>query len=253
VVLDPNSMVLLHAGPGSKETKGNWEVGALLSDADARRSWEMIGVSELRGAHEKGGAMPAVVHERTVEGIRPGAYELRAFVRDRWTNLYGGATVRIDLPRADGPTLTGPQVLRADRSLVRTTLPLRRESPDAGPAATRVAEKGSLPLGDRPAQPGEHLEFLTWICPGKSEDTVYKALRFLTHEEQPLLRFDAPTIVQAGDCARLGDTLDTTALAPGRYAYHVSWTPDPDGEPREAEASFEIALPPEPAPPKGEP
>jgi len=36
VALDPSSMALVPPGPGSKETKGSWEVGALLSDEGAQ-------------------------------------------------------------------------------------------------------------------------------------------------------------------------------------------------------------------------
>ena len=75
---------------------------------------------------------------------------------------------------------------------------------------------------------------------------MYEAIRYVSSNDQPVLRFDEPRIAGAGDCACLADTLDTSALAAGRYTYHVRWRPGPDDEPRQAETSFEIAAPAEP-------
>lgn len=248
VILDTASMARIQSAvTRAGTTEGTWEVGALLSDAGATRSWEMVGQSEIHGRNgaEGGGVVPAVVHERIVEAIRPGTYELRAFVRDKWTDLAGGARAVIELPRLNAAAMIGPQVLLQDRPMVRTTLPYRGEAAGSAPQATRLLERGSLPLSGKPVRPGERLEFRTWICPGKSEAALPATERSLFQGASQLLRFDAPPVVEEGGCARVVDALDTTTLAPGPYGYTVRWISSPKGTPQDAEVAFEIASPQE--------
>lgn len=237
VALDVPSVALL---PGESGNKGSWEVGALLFDLKARRTFEMLGISELRRSGRAESRM-AVLHERTIEGIRPGTYELRAFVRDRVTNAYGGASVQMELPRAEKGTVAGPLVMRDGKSYLRTSLPLREEA-RSDPLATRDPEVGPLPLGANHIRPGESLEFHTWICPGEIGDDLDEALRYLSSNDRPILRFEQPRITRAGDCACLTDTLASPELAAGRYTYHLRWQPHADGEPRQADVSFEVEL-----------
>ena len=43
---------------------------------------------------EEDEGVPVVVHQRTFSGVKAGNYQLRAFIRDRSSKLYGGATPR---------------------------------------------------------------------------------------------------------------------------------------------------------------
>lgn len=98
-----------------------------------------------------------------------------------------------------------------------------------------------MPLGERTVEVGEPLEFLTWICAGKDAgEGAPEILRFVARAAAPLVEFDAPSLTPAGDCVRLEDSLDTTGLAAGGYSYHVRFRSEPNEEPKEAIASFEV-------------
>ena len=70
VAVDPDELVLL---PSEAGKRGNWEVGALLADEKARRSWEWLGVSEVRKSGDEGATV--VLHEALVDSLAPGSYE----------------------------------------------------------------------------------------------------------------------------------------------------------------------------------
>ncbi len=243
VTSSPKSLALLSGASG---IRGSWEVGALLWQEDGRKRWELLAISEIRKQRDDATGT-AVLHERVIEGVPPGTYELRAFVRDRWANLYGGARARMELPRTR-ETTAGPLVLRAEAGFVRTQLPLRQEKVPTRPESAREIERGLLPLGERSVRAGEPLACLTWVCPGESKDSVYETVRFLSREDEPVLIFEEPEIVKAGRCVRIGDRIDTSGLAPGRYVYHVGWNPDADERSQDVEAAFEVAAGDEQAP-----
>ncbi len=237
VALDPTALEMLPTGGA---TTGDWEIGALVTDAGARHAWEMLGVSRLRRSAGDGSGEFAILHERTLERVPPGRYELRAFVRDRWANLYGGDLARIELPSAARPGLGGPVVLRANRRYVPTSLPLRGRAAESPGPATVVVTHGTLPLARRSVVPGELLEFLSWICRDESEGATPDVESYVAIDGRPLFRFDPPADSAAGACVFLRDRLDTSPLSPGRYTYHVRWRRAAGAEAERAEAPFAI-------------
>lgn len=237
VTLDAEALLEL---PLEAKSAGSWEVGALLSDKRSK-SWEMLAISESRRSGEGQEAPAILLHERRIEGLRPGAYVLRAFVRDRTANLYGGAEAEIVLPEPKGGTVAGPVPMRGARAAVRTSLPLLERRAKTEPARSGSIERMSLPLGGRAVEPGEPLEFRTWICPGETADALAGLERYVALDGKPLFRFGAPELVQAGACTTLIDRLDSTPMADGLYAYRVVWAPREHGDPFLAEATFTVS------------
>jgi hypothetical protein len=98
-------------GPGDGALR-EWEVGALLAETRSGRSWEMLGLARLPLA--PGAPDPRIVHRRTLEQLPRGKYELRAFVRDRVRDVYGGARVELDVTElcagGDSPPLEGARL-----------------------------------------------------------------------------------------------------------------------------------------------
>lgn len=231
VGLDVESLFLL---PSAKGRTGNWEVGALLVNVDTRKSWEMLGVSELRRPSAVGRSV-TILHERLFEGMHPGEYELRAFVRDRTQNVYGSARAEIVLPHPGTGGIAGPPLILTRGRQVLTSLPLREETGESTPS---TASAGLLPLGDRAVEAGESLRLLTWIC--AAPDVPGKVRRSLTLPDGSETVFDKPDFGGPGGCAPLTDSLDTTLLAGGRHSYHLEWSGADGVEPQTAEVSFDV-------------
>lgn len=241
VSLDTDALVLL---PRGDKFRGDWEVGALLTRNAGAQSWEMLGVSQLmRTSEEKSGV--AVLHRRAFANLKPGSYELRAFVRDRVANLYGAVGVELELPRPGRPELGGPLLFRAGARLFPTLLPLRRETPVASPARATVL--GELPAGDGAVTAGEPLSFMSWVCSpdGEPAESLHDIARWIEREGEPFFRFADPTLQPAGRCALLRDDLEAAPSEAGSYTYNVRWRPD--GEERSRSIAFEVA-PSVPAP-----
>jgi hypothetical protein len=235
VGVSADALLLLRS---EEKRKASWEVGALLSEQGSHRSWEMVGVAELLRETDRP-SETTILHTRRMPGLRPGCYQIRAFVHDRITDTYGGAVATIELLEERGSIL-GPVVQSAGGQFFRTTLPLRSKERNIEPVVVRAIETGSLPIGDRAVRTGEPLEFASWICGSGARDTLLRARRFVTSGGRALFRFDAPSITVAGDCARLSDRLDTSELAAGSYAYHVRLDRGPDVAAEDVEARFEI-------------
>lgn len=236
VALDIDTLELLERG---EKQSGQWEVGALLiRDRGYGKKWEMLGQASLARKGE-GESQAVVLHQRELVGLEPGTYELRAFARDKWADLYGGGSGKLVLPKPGKTGLVGPFVMRAGASRVVSTLPLR----DAGAAAkvrTDRLETGAVPLGNRDAVVGEPLEFTTWLCPGPPEDDEIEVRRYVSADGEPLFRLEEARIVRGGECVSVGDTLDTTPLQPGRYAYNIWWIRGEDLEPAVAGLEFSV-------------
>jgi len=240
IALEANVLAML---PEAQRSKGSWEVGALLVHQKSGRSWEMLGVSDVRVSGSSDLSRAFIVHERVMEGLGPGEYELRAFVRDRWANLFGGARATIQLPRPAPGVLVGPLMLGVETTHMRTALPLRKRRGATDPPVRGVTQSGPLPLAGQSVPRGESVEFVTWVCPGADKDSVYDAQRFVSLDDRPLFRFDEPLVLRAGDCASLRDRLDTAPMEPGVYSYTVNWNPEPGAEPVSAEIAFEVTDP----------
>lgn len=249
IALDANFLEML---PEGRRTKGGWEVGALLVHQKSGRSWEMLGVSEIRAPDDADLARAFIVHEHSLEGLAPGTYELRAFVRDRLANLFGGARATISLPRPVPGALAGPLMRGVEAAHVRTVLPLRKKRGAPDPAARGVIHTGPLPLAGHAVPRGESVEFVTWVCPGDHKDSIYEIRRFVLLDDRPLFRFDEPLILRAGACVSLSDRLDTTPMEAGLYSYAVDWNPEPGAEPVSARIAFEVTSPTELQPGAGD-
>ena len=244
VALDADSLERVEEAGESFSRR--WEVGAMLVRDDGKKSWEMLGVSKVVTRTQEGGRVP-VVHERTFEGLPPGRYELRAFVRDRWANVYGGDRAVVVLPKPRPGALVGPLVLRAEARHASAALPMRITKGIPEPSSAGVLRGGSLPFGRRAAVLGEPLEFVTWICAGEYKDTLYETRRVISRDGRPVLDLEEAWVSRAGECATVRDDLDTSRLGPGNYEYTLTWTPGGKLEPREASIGFELAsAPPSP-------
>ena len=237
VALSPGSLTLL---PHGLKKRANWEVGAMLMNENGTKSWEMLSVSEL--FRETAGDSTAIlVHERKVRKLQPGRYRLRAFVRDRVANLYGGADDELELPPARRGSLVGPLLMRSETRLLPAELPLRKPQKPSQEKEMPKPQTGSLAMIERPVARGEPLEFLSWVCPRKNEVSLGSLQRYVSLYGEPIFRFDSAELQVAGDCSRVVDRLDTTPMKPGSYTYHIRWTPSPQQEPLVSERKFEVA------------
>lgn len=196
---------------------GEWEVAALLGRDEFRKNWEMLGAYR---ASRDGIGRPRgmVLHEQVLEGLKPGRYELRAFVRDRATNRLGGTRIQIELPEPAKGGLAGPVALRPNEWRIPNRLPLRKKKkPDAVMQAK--FELGPLPLGSPgTVQSGQSLQFLTWSCavdPTLARSAVSGGAGERWTSKPADLR-------SSGNCTELSDIVDTGLLPPGLYGYEVS-------------------------------
>lgn len=215
------------------EQAAEWEVAALLSDADGNRHWEMLGV--YRASPDSSGGLDAwMLHEHSIPDLRPGRYELRAFVHDRADDRYGTATAEIELPQPGRAGLAGPLAQLPERAHLLGDLPLREKNIDAGASPASTAT-GPMPLGDRAIViQGEPLQFSTLVCAaGRTE--VRSAVR--SERDERSFEGRVETVEpEASGCAPLVQSIDTWGLEPGRYSYRLEW----DEQPQEALAWFEV-------------
>lgn len=235
VVVDLSSLVLVLAGD---VVHGQWEVGALLQKEGGKR-WKMLGVSSVsRSADER--TLDLVVHERTMEFLKPGTYSLGAFVHDRTGDVFGGTRVEFELPKRDDVVMAGPVLMRLGTTWVRTGLPMfdekeRKETP----TRTRSVHRGPIPAGRSAVNRGDRLEAWTWVCPS-GEPVRGKAVRYVSRDGEPQFGFDIVEEAADQDCFQVRDVIKTEDLAPGDYVYHVRWTESNMDEPTVSQVHFEI-------------
>jgi hypothetical protein len=234
--VDVASLVML---PHRGEQRGEWEVGALLEAPRIDESEEMLVLSSLTA--EAAPESPVfVVHERGLDKLRPGAYRLGAFARDRNFNRFGGAQTTLRLPDPTERAIAGPVLLRANQPYLGAPLPKLRKQ--ASPPAIRAERRrGPVPLAGVAASL-DVLEALTVVCTGTdAPPDAAGLLRFVTRERDALFRFEPPRLEQAGDCHRFADRIELGGLSAGDYTYHVRWTGGPAADPAlEAEAVFSV-------------
>lgn len=216
-----------------------WEVAALLSKTDGEKHWEMLGV--YRASPGTDGRLDSwILHERSFDELRPGRYELRAFVHDRSSDLYGAAVGEIELPDPRQPGLAGPVARLSERARLVGDLPLRKKKMNGSTTPVRVA-RGSLPLGDGGrVTPGEPVSFATLVCGVGSSDVSSAVLR-----EADGRVFEGLTESVAGSdaagrgCSQLVQSVDTWGLDAGAYLYRLRWNEGAS----EALAGFEVKAP----------
>jgi hypothetical protein len=213
-----------------------WEVAALLSSAEGEKHWEMLGV--YRASPGTDGRLDSwILHERSFEQLRPGRYELRAFVHDRAADLYGAALGEIELPDPRKPGLAGPVARLSERGRLVGDLPLRKKKMHGTSSPTRVAH-GPLPIGNGGRVPvGESVSFATLVCGVGSSEVDSAVLR----ESDGKLFEGLTESVEGHDsggrgCSTLVQSVDTWGLEPGAYLYRLRWN---EGT-AEALAGFEV-------------
>lgn len=220
-------------GEDDRQT-AEWEVGALLSDGEGRRQWEMLGI--YRASPDARGRIESIVlHERPLGGLDPGHYELRAFVHDRGADRYGAALGEIDLPPTDRPGLAGPLAQRPATAHLLEPLPLRGRSPGKADELGRPAA-GPLPLGDDPlVARGQVVQFLTFVCgPGATE--IRSAVRREAAAEPYEGKSETVVVGESGGCVPLVQAIESLGLEPGRYSYEI----EADRTAAGGRATFEI-------------
>ena len=203
-----------------------WEVGALLAQRKSRDVQEMLGY--LRLAPGDPAARKLVVHERVFEDLPPGPYEVRAYVRDRRADLYGGTRITLDLPNAaKRGGVAGPMILRlrGDNRVAR--LPLRERLDVIEPMQLIDAEADWAAADTTGlAGPGEALRFSTWVCDAAKGSGGGASLnRWIALEGERQLEFEDPVLRPVRGCTRIEDELAWEALAPGEYEYCVDAGP----------------------------
>jgi VWFA-related protein len=232
IVVSVDALLLLPAAGGKH---GSWETGALLFAEQSGGPMEFLARSRMSTESEDTSGS-YVVHERTVEGLQPGPWSMGAFVRDRNTNLFGGAQGRILLPKPGKAGISTPVLMQAGRSWLRTELPpLRKKNQE--PVKTGAVVEDPLPLVGQPVIRGTPVEARTWICAPKS-GSGDGLLRYLVREAEPIFRFEHVDPPAAGACSEVVDVVETGLLAPGKYAYRIRYNVGEDGETLEDEATF---------------
>ena len=237
VVLDSETFSLL---PSGAELEAHWEVGALLAREGGKDPTEMLGVSRVR-CNAEGGCGATIVHERLIEKLRPGAYELRAFVRDRWADVYGGAKAEIVLPAPGDGAVVGPLLVIPNGRYVSTSLPLRTRKARLSVSSESRVSTGFLPLGRPPARAGDPLALLSWICPKERGGSAPTIRRRLFLKGVPQVGLDEGQPVPIGDCWSIADGVETSRMTPGRYDYELSWGAGLDPNGPIVDSFFEIA------------
>jgi hypothetical protein len=217
-------------GSPTGEHDGEWEVAALLGDEEFRETREMLGVFRARSGDAERAA-GVVLHERLIEGLRPGRYELRCFARDRETNRFGGARFGIDLPAPEKGGLSGPVMLQPERWHFRSDLPMKKDKrPEATEATPR--RRGALPFGDRAVvYSGEPIRFIGWFCSADSSSL----LASVRQEAGDSWTFRPEQNERSGPCVSVSSIVDTDRLPPGDYVYELD-----AGAAAPAGASFEV-------------
>jgi YD repeat-containing protein len=210
VTLDPQSLGLL---PSGERSVASWEIGAVLMRRGGRGGVEMLGVSRVDCP--KAGCTTTIVHERVVEGLHPGSYELRAFAHDRWSNAYGGSRAEIELPAPREPAVIGPVFVASASRYFSSDLPLRSRKPKDNESRTDRASTGMLPLreGEEPAAA------LAWVCGDKKAESLPVTTARLWRGGTAVALAGEPTIERIGQCWSVQTALDSSGLSPGEYRY----------------------------------
>jgi hypothetical protein len=237
--LDVDSLALF---PTAGKQRGDWEVGALLHREEGGLKREMLGRSKLliESAIDPD---TVVLHQRTFAGLKPGAYKLAAFVRDRAASAFGGAEATLVLPRKANDGIVGPVLLMEKRRVLRTELPLLKER-SIEPTRNKTVQAATVPSANALIPRGASLDLVTWVCEKDDPLSVTEPLRFVSMNGTPLFRFEQSEEPATERCREFADRVETDPLEPGTYSYHVRWN-RAEGEevPREETLTFEVVPP----------
>ena len=235
VAMDAEGLLLLPAAGGKS---GAWETGALLHRDPGVDAVELLAHSRLT-VENKAIAGSYIVHERVLDGLKPGEWYLGAFIRDRNARTFGGGKVEITLPKPGEAGISTPVPFLSGQPWIRTGLPDLTDQPKQVAGATRSTEtlRASLPLPKRPVRRGDGLTFKTWVCSPK-QGKVADVVRFVARDGEPIFRFETVKPPRGGSCAEVVDPVDTRYLTPGEYVYHVRYAPEIAPEPLAAEQVF---------------
>jgi len=206
--------------PDGDRVKGEWEVGALVLKRPGGKTWEMLGVSEVT-SKVKPGDRAYIVHEYAFPEAKPGEYEIRAFIRDKWANVFGGDRGLLTLPKQQTGATVGPLKLLGEADQVRTTLPLRRKKFQRDPKNTARNTTGAVPIGNTLLEPGMKLEVASWACGDKGSLPAVFDARIVGAKSA--VRLKPPEVRLFGYCAEATSTIDTTAFPRGPYEYVIRW------------------------------
>jgi hypothetical protein len=234
VTVSAEALLLL---PSAEGRYGSWETGALMYRDEGGGAREFLARSRL-STESTGSSDGYIVHQRTIEALRPGSWSLGAFVRDRNANIFGGAEGEMLLPRPGRAGISTPVMLQSGHTWIRTELPLlKKKKPE--PTRTGTVMEAPLPLADEPVSRGAPVEARTWICAPRKGDEG-RLLRYLVKGEEPLFRFEHVDPPPAGACSELVDVVETGLLAPGEYAYRIRYTAAREAGTLEDEVSFVV-------------
>jgi hypothetical protein len=245
VAVDTASIALL---PSGADREARWEVGALLAREGGRRGehHEMLGVSSVRCGGE--GGCGVVVHERLIEGLRPGRWELRSFVRDRWTEVLGGARVAIELPAPGEGSVVGPLLATPGGSYLATALPLRTKRERSFRSQESRRSAGPRPLTDAVARPRAPLGLLSFVCDRRRGAGLPVTRRRLLPDEAPGVALTLAEPGLDGECWSIADVVSTSSAAAGSYGYELRWEAGGELDATTVGVSFEVTGGPAPAP-----
>jgi hypothetical protein len=224
--------------PEADRVKGKWEVGAILIHTSSGKSWEMLGVSAIR-AGRKPEDPARLVHQQRFESMRPGEYELRAFIRDRWANLFGGSLATLELPKPKAGLIVTPQLMDETEYLL-TTLPLRKKKIQRDHRNAASKKSGLLPFsaGDFGTDARSDISVVSWGC-AKEGDLPSVMLAQLVGEGGSI---DLPTTVAGeGRCREATSRIDLAELPAGEYEYVVHWLSGDRLEPRVASRPIRVS------------
>ena len=237
VVLDTGSLSLL---PEGTDHVAEWEVGALLARRGGRKQLEMLGVSRIRCGSDECGL---VVHEREIDRLPPGEYELRTFVHDRWADAFGGAKAAIVLPAARDTSVVGPLLGLRDGRYLSTALPLRTKKANPFRSQESRMSTGFVPLTRPVVSPGTPIGARSFICDRRSEARAPVTRRRVLVGGRPLAELDGLDEPEEGEggCWSITDPLETRRASPGRYEYELHWTGSRDPSVATVATRFEIA------------
>jgi len=221
VAVDAEALLLLPSAVGKA---GSWETGALMYRNTGSDAVELLAHSRLT-VEDQATAGSYVVHERILEGLKPGKWYVGAFVQDRNARAFGGGEADMILPRPGEAGLSRPVPFRTGQPWIRTGLPDLTNKPKkvAGESRNRETLTTALPLPGQPVRRGDALALRTWVCAPKKGRGEAVA-RYVSLEGEPIFRFESVKPPKAGSCAEVTDPVDTRFLEPGEYTYHIKYT-----------------------------